>query len=236
MDIFIFKPGFILEVLPALLEFLPVTLLVTGLSAVLGLLFGALLARAKLSQRRLPRLVAAGYTTIMRCTPSVVLLFVVYYGLPLVVQAISGKSIQYYTSVFFAVLALTMLFSATSSELLRSAYVAVDKGQREAAVSIGLSGWQAFYRIELPQCIRMILPNLAVSLVGLMKETSLAFTIGVIDIMGKAKLVIANNYNAYGSETYLAVALIYWVLTFLVRRGARLIEKQYDRRRPDFIV
>jgi L-cystine transport system permease protein len=119
-----------------------------------------------------------------------------------------------------------MLYAATSSELLRSAYEAIDKGQREAAVSIGLSPWQAFYRIILPQCVKIIMPNLALSLVALMKEAALAFTIGVVDMMGKAKLMVSNFYGAMALETYLAVALIYWAISFMVQQIVRLSEKR----------
>jgi L-cystine transport system permease protein len=109
---------------------------------------------------------------------------------------------------------------------MRSAYQAIDKGQWEAAVSIGLSPWQAFYRIILPQCVKIVMPNLALSLVALMKEAALAFTIGVVDMMGKAKLMVSNYYGALAMETYLAVALIYWVISFMVQQIVRLSDKR----------
>jgi len=226
MEYFIFKPEFVVKVIPVLLGFLPVTLLITFSSVILGLLLGAALAKAKLSQRKAPRMIAEAYTTIMRCTPSIVLMFVVYYGLPLVLISLLGVNIQSYPNLFFAIVSLALLFAATSSELLRSAYLAVDKGQREAAVSIGLSPRQAFYRIVMPQCIRIIMPNLALSVVALIKEAALAFTIGVVDLMGKANLVIANNYSAMSLETYLAVAIIYWAISFLIQQAVKLTERR----------
>jgi L-cystine transport system permease protein len=226
MEYFIFKPKFIIELIPVLAGFIPVTLLITLLSAVIGLLLGAGLAAMKLSRYRFLRLLARGYTTVMRCTPSIVLLFVVYYGLPMLVIALFDINIHSWPNLLFAVVSLALLFSATSSELLRSAYLAVDKGQREAAVSLGLSPFQAFYRIILPQCVKIIIHNLSLSLIALMKEAALAFTIGVIDLMGKAKLVIANNFGALGLETYLAVALIYWVISFAVGQAVRLLERR----------
>ena len=226
MEYIIFKPEFAVKVIPVLLGFLPMTLLLTIASAFFGLIFGVVLACGKLSRRKLPQLLAKGYTTIMRCTPSIVLMFVVYYGLPLLLIYIFDVNIQYYSNEFYAIVSLSMLYAATSSELLRSAYEAIDKGQREAAVSIGLSPWQAFHRIILPQCVKIIMPNLALSLVALMKEAALAFTIGVVDMMGKAKLMVSNYYGAMALETYLAVALIYWAISFLVQQIVRLSEKR----------
>jgi L-cystine transport system permease protein len=226
MEYFIFIPEYIVKVIPVLLDFLPATLFITLASAFLGLVLGAGLAYGKLSRRKSLQLFAKGYTTVMRCTPGIVLMFVVYYGLPLALIALFGINIQHYPNEFFAIVSLSLLFAATSSELLRSAYQAIDKGQREAAVSIGLSPFQAFYRIVLPQCVKIIVPNLALSLITLMKEAALAFTIGVLDLMGKAKLVISNNYGAMGLETYLAVALIYWAIAFLIQQAVRLSERR----------
>ena len=231
MEYFIFKPEFTVRLIPVLLGYLPITLFITVVSAATGLVFGAALAAGKLSRRRPLELAAKAYTTVMRCTPGIVLMFVVYYGLPMLLISLFDVNIHSFPSIFFAVVSLSMLFAATSSELLRSAYLAVDKGQREAAVSIGLSPWQAFYRIVLPQCVKIIIPNLSLSLIALMKEAALAFTIGVIDLMGKGRLVISNNYGGYGLETYLAVALIYWVISFLVQQAVRLSgRRQYGRK------
>ena len=226
MEYFIFKPDFVVKVIPVLLSFLPTTLLLTIASAFFGLILGLVLAYGKLSRRKLPQSLAKGYTTIMRCTPVIVLMFVVYYGLPLLLLYVLGVNIQYYPNEFYAIVSLSLLYAATSSELMRSAYQAIDKGQWEAAVSIGLSPWQAFYRIILPQCVKIVMPNLALSLVALMKEAALAFTIGVVDMMGKAKLMVSNYYGALAMETYLAVALIYWVISFMVQQIVRLSEKR----------
>jgi L-cystine transport system permease protein len=234
MEYFIFIPEHIIKVIPVLLDFLPATLFITFASAVFGLVLGMALAYGKLSRRKGLQLLAKAYTTLMRCTPGIVLLFVVYYGLPLALIALFGVNIHSYPNEFFAIVSLSLLFAATSSELMRSAYEAIGKGQREAAVSIGLSPFQAFYRIVLPQCVKIIAPNLALSLIALMKEAALAFTIGVLDLMGKARLVISNNYNALSLETYLAVALIYWAISFLVQQAVRFSERhQYGRQIGD---
>ena len=126
----------------------------------------------------------------------------------------------------------SILFAASMAEVFRSAYEAVDKGQREAAVSIGLTEFQAFRRIVLPQCVRVAIPNFTNALINLMKEGSLAYTIGLIDIMGKGQLIIGQNQGSYSLEVYLALFILYWVLTVVIEKGAGLLETrlQYCRR------
>ena len=115
------------------------------------------------------------------------------------------------------------------AEVFRSAYEAVDKGQKEAAASIGMTSWQTFYRILLPQCTVVALPNFANALVNLMKEGSLAYTIGLIDIMGKGQLLIGMNHGSYALETYLALTILYWVLTFVVEKSFGVLEKHLSK-------
>jgi L-cystine transport system permease protein len=117
------------------------------------------------------------------------------------------------------------------SEVMRSAYLAVDRGQREAALSIGLSRIQSFFRITLPQTVVFALPNFGNSLITLMKEGSLAYTIGLIDVMGQGTLIISRNYGARAMETYIALAVIYWSLTLLFQYSFGALERRLSRGR-----
>jgi len=94
---------------------------------------------------------------------------------------------------------------------------------------VGLSRFQAFIRIVLPQAIVVGLPNFANSLIGLMKEGSLAYTIGLIDIMGEGTLIIARNYGSRALETYIALALIYWAITVLIEKSFGKLERRLSR-------
>lgn len=221
-----FNPGYILEVLPRLLAFLPVTLGVAAATALLGTLLGFVLAKAKLGRSRVARGLADAYTWVLRCTPSIVLLFLVYYGLPAVAKAAFGVDVSLRHRAFYVVLTFTLFFAATMSELMRSAYLAVDRGQREAALSHGLSEFQAFRRIVLPQAAVSALPNVATSLVALLKEGSLAYTVGLVDLMGQGTLIIARGFGAWSLETYLAAALIYWALTVAIEKAAGALERR----------
>ena len=103
--------------------------------------------------------------------------------------------------------------------------------QYEAALSIGLTPAQAVRRVMLPQGLVVALPNLGNSLISLFKEGSLAFTIGLIDMMGSGNLIISRNYGAYSLETYIALAIIYWALTLIIEAVFLWLEKHYSKGR-----
>jgi L-cystine transport system permease protein len=213
-----FNPSYIIKAIPDLLSFLPVTLLMILGTILFGSMLGLILARAKVGGSRFSRALATAYTVAMRCTPPIVLLFMVFYGLPELLLATIGLDINSIYKGIFVIITFTLLFAANLSEVMRAAYESIDKGQREAAVSIGLSEFQAFYRIVLPQATAVALPNFGNALINLMKDGSLAYTIGLIDMMGQGTLIIARNQGGYGLETYLALAIVYWTLTIVIEK------------------
>ncbi|MDU4960312.1 MAG: amino acid ABC transporter permease [Sporomusaceae bacterium] len=205
-----FEPLYILEVIPDILPYLWVTLTVVAASVAMGTLLGFALAAAKLSRRRLWRLLGNSYTYVIRCTPSIILLFIVFYGLPKFFLDIFGYDINEFHKMFFVVTTFALLFAASISEVMRSAYLSIDKGQYEAAVSVGLTPFQAFYRVLLPQGTVIALPNFGNAFITLLKEGALAYTIGLIDLLGAGNLIIARNYGSYALEIYLALSALYW--------------------------
>ena len=223
-----FSPEYLLEVLPGLLPFLGVTLTVTVGTIVFGSLLGGLLAWAGKSRSRLLAVLSRGYIYIIRCTPSIVLLFIVFYGLPKFCLEVLETDINAYDKIFFVLVSFTLLFAAPISEVMRSAWEAIDRGQYEAAVSIGLSPGQAFFHIVLPQAAVVALPNFGNAVINLMKEGALAYTIGLVDMIGKGQLMISHNYGAYALETYLALAAIYLVLTVGVEKLCRYLERSFS--------
>lgn len=214
-----FSPDIIFTSIPALLPYLAVTLVVGVTSILTGSILGMLLAWAKLSGHKVIRALADGYTYIIRCTPSIVLLFIVFYGLPKFMEAEFGIDMDNLSRAIFVIITFTLLFGAYVSEVFRSAYETVDRGQYEAAVTIGLSPEQAFFRVMLPQAAVIALPNFGNSVINLMKESALAYTIGLIDLLGRTNLIISKNYGAYGVELYVACLLIYWALSFLIEQA-----------------
>ena len=223
-----FDIGMIGQVLPQLLTYLDVTLLVGFVSIALGSLLGGALAWANLSGAAPLRWAAVSYVYVMRCTPSIVLLFIVFYGLPKLAFAVFDYDMNELHRAVFAIITFTLLFGAYISEVFRAAYKAVPREQYEAAVSAGLTPFQAFVHIMLPQAAIIALPNFGNSTINLLKEGSLAYTIGLVDMIGRGTLVIAQNYGAYAIEIYFAAMLIYWVLVLLLEQGFALVEKRLD--------
>ncbi|WP_302155547.1 amino acid ABC transporter permease [uncultured Dialister sp.] len=226
-----FSPDIIFTSIPALLPYLAVTLVVGVTSILTGSILGMLLAWAKLSGHKVIRALADGYTYIIRCTPSIVLLFIVFYGLPKFMEAEFGIDMDNLSRAIFVIITFTLLFGAYVSEVFRSAYETVDRGQYEAAVTIGLSPKQAFFRVMLPQAAVIVLPNFGNSVINLMKESALAYTIGLIDLLGRTNLIISKNYGAYGVELYVACLLIYWGLSFLIEQAFLRMESYLGRGR-----
>ena len=114
--------------------------------------------------------------------------------------------------------------SAYMSETFRAAILSVEKGQMEAAISVGMTKWQAMKRIVLPQAFVIALPNFGNSFIGLIKDTSLAFVVSIVELMGKAKIVGAQGLNFF--EVYIVVALIYWGVCIIVEKLLAILEKK----------
>ncbi len=224
-----FNPMKIPEFIPQLLPFLSVTLAIMLATVFFGGILGFILAFCKL-KGRVSAKIAQAYIYIIRCIPSIVMLFMVYYGLPKFLL-IFNIDINNYDRAFFVILTFSLLFAASMAEVFRTAYIAIDKGQTEAALSIGLTPLQAFIRIVFPQALVVALPNFTNALVNLMKEGALAYTIGLIDLMGKGDLIIYNNQGAYNLETYIALSLIYWAMTIIIEKTFMHLEMRLSRQR-----
>ncbi len=224
-----FDPLYVFQSLAFLLPALGVTAYVTVASAVGGTIVGLALARMKLSGSRFLRLSADGYTWALRCTPSIVLLFIVFYGVPELAMALFRVNINFWHRSFFVILTFVLFFSASMSEIFRSAWLSVDRGQWEAAVSAGLTPFEAERRIVLPQAAVTALPNAGNALIALMKEGALAYTVGLIDVMGRGILLVSKNYGARALETYIALAATYWVLTMALERLFLVGERRLSR-------
>lgn len=217
--------------IPQLLPYLWITLGMTLLAGFFGTALGALIAAGKMGRHRVLRSIANGYTTLLRCTPSVVLLFIVYYGLPKLSLELFQKDIDDIAKGVFVAVTLSLLFAATMSEIIRSAWQAIPKGQWEAAECAGMDRISTFRRIIFPQLFFVALPNVGNAVIGLLKEGALAFTIGFIDLIGKANLMVSMNLGAHSREIYLSAALLYWIIIFLLERLLQLAEHALDKNR-----
>jgi L-cystine transport system permease protein len=214
-----------------IIPYAPVTFAVVLGTIILGLALATGLFAQKQSSRHWLRVLADGYINVIRCTPSIVLLFIVYYGIPKIALGLFGLNLNFSSKIIYVIISLSLIYAATLAEVIRSAYLALGRSQYEAALSVGLTPWQAVRRVMLPQGLVIALPNLGNSLISLFKEGSLAFTIGLIDMMGAGNLIISRNYGAYSLETYLALAAIYWALTLIIEQVFLKLEKHYSKGR-----
>ncbi len=203
-----FDFAYMIELIPTLLKFLPIVLYITiasfALAIILGLIF-SLIIKSKVKIIYPIILVIISY---FRGIPSLIQIFIFYFGLPQLFPAMSSMD-----AVTAVIIALSVRNAAYLSEVFRSAFAAVEKGQEEAALSVSMTRWETFRRIILPQATRIAIPPTGNYFIMIFKETSLAFTIGVTDMLAQAKLEAAVSYKFL--EAYLAVGLIYWVVTII---------------------
>ena len=220
--------SYVFKFLPEILYALPLTLWILIVTIVIGSLLGALLAWGRLYGDEVIVSISKGYVFVLRCTPPIVLLFMVFYGLPEFLEWWLGLDVNGWSRTVFVITAMTLLYAATISEVFKSAYLAVPNGQMEAGLSIGLTEFQTFQRILLPQAFRFALPNISNAILNLLKDTALAYTIGLADIMGAGNLLIGRNLGNYSLETYTAVAVVYWTLALLLALGNQFLENALE--------
>lgn len=188
-------------------------------SFAIGLVLALILALMRLSTKRWLAGIARGYISIVRGTPLLVQLFVIFYGLPSI-----GVTINPWPS---AVVAFSVNVGGYAAEVIRAAILSVPKGQWEAAYMIGMSHRRALTRIILPQAARVSVPPLSNTFISLVKDTSLASLILVTELFREAQQVAA--FSQKFMLLYLEAALIYWIICLVLSTGQGFLEKRLDR-------
>ena len=216
----IFNFDFAAESFPKILSAIPVTLLLTVIGMAVSSVLGFLMAMARIEKRKFWAGFSSVYITIMRGVPIMVQLYRVFVALPLAIQSIAGAAgIKTYVDIppmVVAATALSLNYTAYMEEVFRAAIQSVDSGQWEAAISIGMTKRQMMTEVILPQAFVEAIPNLGNTFIGLIKDTSLAYMVMVMDIMGEARTLAGAGLNYL--EAYADAALIYWGLNFLLER------------------
>ncbi|NYH99316.1 amino acid ABC transporter permease [Cupriavidus plantarum] len=202
--------------LPILLQGALLTLKFAVLSMVFGLFIGVVVALMGISHSRALNAVSRTYVSIMRGTPLLVQIFVVYYGLPGVGIALEPTPA--------GVLTLSLNVGAYLSESMRGAILGISRGQWMAAYSLGLTPAQTLRYVVGPQALRLAVPSLSNSLISLIKDTSLVSVITVTELLRTAQEIIAATYQPL--PLYLAVAAIYWVLSTALSFLQRGLERR----------
>lgn len=214
-----FDIGYAIEQVPFLLRYVPITLFMALTSMIIALIIsiGILIISKKKIKILYP--LSKFYVSFFRGTPAVVQLFILYYGLPQVFP-----SFQNITGLMATIIGLSFNASAYMSESLRGALDSVEKGQMEAALSVGMTSSQAMIRIIIPQAVKVAIPILANDFIDLIKCSSLAFMLGVRDIMAATQLQGAASYKFL--ECYISAAFIYYFIVMFFVYIQRAIEKK----------
>ena len=212
---------FSLTALRAMLHVLPVTLSLTVLSFVASLILAVLIAVIDYFKIPVLRQIFAVYVSFFRGTPLIPQLFLLYFGIPTFVPELRDVP-----SFYVCVIGLTLNSAAYMKEVVRGALLSVSDGQKEAALAHGMTPMQTMFRIVLPQATRVAVPSLFNNLVDIVKGTSMAFTIGVIEITATANLRASVTFNYF--EAYMVLMLLYWVIILFLERIEAILEKRLE--------
>ena len=213
--------------LPKLLSAAIVTLKLLSVALFFGLIIGLIFAILRLNKNPIINKFAYGYSYVFRGTPLLVQIFIIYFGL---------GQIEYFRSTFLwvvfkepywcAIIAFALNTGAYTSEILRSAFETIKPGIIEAGKSLGISSKIIFYKIQIPVAIRQSLPAYGNEIILMMKGTSLASTVTLMDITGVAKHIVSTTYKPL--EVFLLAGGIYLFMTFLIHNLIKYLEKKYS--------
>ena len=215
--------------LPKLLSAAVITLKLLSLSLFFGIFIGLLFAILRLNKNPIINRFAYGYSYVFRGTPLLVQIFIIYFGL---------GQIEYFRTTFLwvifkepywcAIIAFALNTGAYTSEILRSAFQTIKPGIIEAGKSLGISNKIIFYKIQIPVAIRQSLPAYGNEIILMMKGTSLASTVTLMDITGVAKYIISTTFKPI--EVFIVAGSIYLFMTFLIHNLIKYLEKKYSFR------
>lgn len=206
----------ILRVYPFFLEAALVTIELSVLTTILGLACGALGAAARMSRSLTLRTIGAIYVSIFRGTPALIQLFILYFG---------GPQIGIQLDAFEAgVIGLGVNIGAYMAETMRGAIQSVDKGQTEAARTLGMSRWEAMRKVILPQAMRLMIRPLGVNINALVKGTALVAAISVVELTYTAQRYIGSTYKPF--EMFLLSGALYMIIIYAVGQGISWLDRK----------
>lgn len=221
------------EAFAFILKHLPLTLFLPAVTLLIGIVLGSIIAIVRLRSNKLVNAVLAIVVSFFRSVPAILQVFIMYYSLPYLIapilSAVTGSVVEpfdvspYWTAYIFFIIYQT----AYQSENIRGALLSVDRGQLEAALAVGLSYYQAYKRIILPQAFAVAMPSFFTYYLHGIKSLALLFTIKIVDIFAAADIFAA--LYSRRTEPYVADAIIYWllcvVLTFVFNSWERSLSK-----------
>lgn len=210
---------FNIEVFKAIMKVVPLTLGMTIISFILALIIAVLIAVVDYYKIPVLNQILEIYVSFFRGTPLIPQLFLLYFGIPTFIPALRNVP-----AVYICIVGLTLNAAAYMKEVVRGSILSVPKGQREAAYAHGMSSMQTMFKIILPQAAMVAIPSLFNNLVDILKGTSVAFTIGVMEMTAVANLRAAVTFNYF--EAYIILMIVYWLIVFFMERVQKIIEKR----------
>ena len=218
---------FALQHIPRLLKAAKLTIELTLLSLFFGIFVGVFFAILRTSKSKILFFISYYYSYILRGTPLLVQIFIIYFGLAQL-EWIRESFLWVFLKEPYscAILAFTLNTGAYSSEIFRSAFETINKGIVEAAEGLGLNKINTFFKIKLPIAIRQSLPAYGNEMILMLKGTSLASTVTLLDLTGVAKHIISTTFRPV--EVFIVAGSIYLLMTFIIHNFIKFLEKRYD--------
>ncbi|MCR4609101.1 MAG: amino acid ABC transporter permease [Eubacterium sp.] len=218
-----FEWKYVIKAMPRLLHFIPITLEIWAAIIASSVLVGTLFAIIRTKHIPVLEQLVRVIISVVRGIPPLTQLFIFYFGLPALLLKV-GVDITRIDGMWFVIMAYGLSNGAVISESLRAAFASVGKGQEDAGYSIGMSGTKVFLRIMIPQALVVALPSFGNLCVAALKNTSLAFAVGVIELMTTANQF--GTYSLHRMESYVAVAIVYYALYLVIRFVFNRIENR----------
>ncbi|MDR1510363.1 MAG: amino acid ABC transporter permease [Synergistaceae bacterium] len=205
----VFEVSLIGKFVIRLLPFIPGTMLMLVAIILGSLLLGGVFSAIRIYGVPVLSQMVRVFISFSRGTPILTQLFIFYYGVPQILKSV-GIDITRVEGLHFVVATYSLYYGSANAENIRSSVSSVGKGQYDAAYSIGMTTFTALRRIVVPQALRVFIPNVANLYLRALKNTSLAFSVGVVDLMSKGKIL--GQYSMHFFEAYLALSIIYYLL------------------------
>ncbi len=221
-----FSFGRATEYFPKILLRFHITLSIVVIATLTGLLFGVVLAFIRIKKVAVLNQFTLVYISFVRGTPIIVQMFLVYYGLPVFTEVLFKIDINRWDKLIFIIITYGLNEAAFMAEIIRASILSVPAGQTEAGYSVGLTGRQTFLRIVMPQALRTAIPVLGTNLIALFQNTSLAYLLGIIDILGKVNAIGADTFHYL--EGYVCTSVIFVVTSIILERAFKSINKRLN--------
>lgn len=224
-----FDISFMLIALKEAIKYIPITLMLAIIPLIIGIVLGTLIAVIRIYKIKVLSVLMKCLVVIIRGVPLIVILYIVYFELTTGFDAIADKlNLTIHSKdidvIYIAIVAISISAIANVSETIRGGLISVGNGQFEAGYSVGLTRSQTLRRVIIPQALPVIIPALCNNFIGLIKGSSIAYLITVVDIMNGALITATGNYRFL--EAYIAAAIVYWILCVSIEKVSLIFEKR----------